>query len=105
MQQLAGGYATVRVEAPGGPVLVHPDHTLLEQALANLIQNAIDATSGSNSRPVSVAVTGRPATITVRGQGPGMTQEQQRRAFDDYYTTKARGMGAPRRPSGYSRTT
>ena len=93
VQQLAGGYPAVRVQAPGCPVLVHADRTLLEQALANLIQNAIDATTDSHSRPVNVAVTDPPATITVRDHGGGMTREQQQRAFDDYYTTKANGMG------------
>ena len=93
VRRLAGGYPAVRVAAPGGPVPVRADRTLLEQALANLIQNAIDATPGSGSSRVSVAVSHCPAAVTVRDQGCGMTPEQQRRAFDDYYTTKANGMG------------
>ena len=93
VRQLAVAYPAVRVQVPGGAVLVHADRTLLEQALANLMQNAVDATSGSDSHPVTVAVTDRPAAIAVRDHGAGMTQEQQQRAFDDYYTTKASGMG------------
>ena len=46
VRRLAAGYPAVRVEVPAGPVPVHADHTLLEQALVNLIQNAVDATAG-----------------------------------------------------------
>ena len=92
-RQLAAGYPGIRVEVPGAPVLVQADRTLLEQALANLIQNAIDAMAGSDYGSVTVSVAGRPAVITVRDRGAGMTQEQQDRAFDDYYTTKESGMG------------
>lgn len=93
VQRMAPGYPAVRVQVPDGPVPVQADRTLLEQALANLIQNAIDATPGSGSGRVSVAVSDRPAAVTVRDEGAGMTPEQQRRAFDDYYTTKTNGMG------------
>ena len=93
VQRLAAGYPAARVQVPAGPVPVRADRTLLEQALANLIQNAVDATPGSGSSRVGVAVSDRPAAVTVRDQGAGMTPEQQQRAFDDYYTTKANGMG------------
>ena len=93
VRRLAAGYPAVRVEVPAGPVPVHADRTLLEQALVNLIQNAVDATAGGAGGSVSVAVSDRPAAIAVRDQGGGMTPEQQQRAFDDYYTTKAHGMG------------
>lgn len=103
-RRLGGSYPAVRLQAPAGPVLVQADRTLLEQALTNLIQNALDATSagspGSGSgatpgapAPVSIAVSDRPPALTVRDAGAGMTPQQQRRAFDDYYTTKADGMG------------
>ena len=92
-RQIAAGYPGIRIEVPGAPVLVQADRILLEQALANLVQNAIDATAGSDYGSVTVSVAGRPAVITVRDRGAGMTQEQQDRAFDDYYTTKESGMG------------
>ena len=92
-QQLVGGYPGVRIAVPGHPVLVQADRTLLEQALANLVQNAIDATAGSDYGSITVSVSERPAMITVRDRGAGMTQEQQDRAFDDYYTTRESGMG------------
>ncbi len=69
VQQLAGGYPEVRVAVPGDPVLVQADSTLLEQALANLVQNAIDATAGSDYGSVTVSVSDRPAVITVRDRG------------------------------------
>ena len=93
VQRLAAGYPAVRVQVPHDAVSVRADRTLLEQALANLIQNAIDATPDSETGRVNVVVSGRPAAITVRDHGCGMTPDQQQRAFDDYYTTKANGMG------------
>lgn len=93
VRQLAGAYPRVRVAVPGDPVLVQADSTLLEQALANLVQNAIDATAGGDYGSVTVSVSERPAVISVRDRGAGMTQDQQDRAFDDYYTTKDSGMG------------
>ena len=93
VQRLAAGYPAVRAQVPDGAVPVRADRTLVEQALANLIQNAIDATPGGETGRVTVVVSGRPAAVTVRDQGAGMTPEQQQRAFDDYYTTKANGMG------------
>ena len=93
VRRLAAGYPAVRVEASGGPILVRADRTLLEQALANLVQNAVDAAAAAGRGSVSVAVNDHPAAVTVRDEGAGMTAEQQRRAFDDYYTTKANGMG------------
>lgn len=93
VQRLAAGYPAARVQVPAGPVPVRADRTLLEQALANLIQNAVDATPGRGPGRVNVVVSDRPAAITVRDPGCGMTPEQQQRAFDDYYTTKANGMG------------
>ena len=93
VRQLAGGYPGVRVAVPGDPVLVQADSTLLEQALANLVQNAIDATAGGDYGSVTVSISERPVVITVRDRGAGMTQDQQDRAFEDYYTTKEGGMG------------
>lgn len=92
-RRLAAGYPGVRVDAPGDPVMVRADRTLLEQALANLIQNAVDAADGKADGSVTVQVTGRPAVIRVRDRGAGMTPEQRHRAFDDYFTTKETGMG------------
>ena len=51
VRRLAAGYPAVRIVVPGGPVPVHADRTLLEQALVNLIQNAVDATAGGDRRP------------------------------------------------------
>lgn len=92
-RRVAAGYPGIRVDVPGHTVLVHADRTLVEQALTNLIRNAIDATEGGDYGSVTVRVTDRPAVIGVRDRGAGMTPEQRDRAFDDYFTTKENGMG------------
>jgi two-component system sensor histidine kinase RegB len=61
------------------------------RALANVIQNALQA----SSRDVRIAVTQSPGslTIVVADEGPGMTPEQAARAGDPFYTTKPGGTG------------
>lgn len=92
-RRVAAGYPDIRVDVPEEPVLVHADRTLVEQALTNLVRNAIDAAEGGGYGSVTVRVTDRPAVIGVRDRGIGMTREQRNRAFDDYFTTKENGMG------------
>jgi signal transduction histidine kinase len=63
----------------------------VERALANVIQNALQA----SGREVRIAVTRESNTLTivVADDGPGMTAEQAARAGDPFYTTKAGGTG------------
>jgi signal transduction histidine kinase len=82
----------IRVTAPGEcEALV--DGNYLQQALMNLLLNAIDA-SGHNGE---VGLSLRPANghveISVEDSGPGLTPEQQERIFEAFYTTKAGGTG------------
>jgi len=69
------------------------DGNYLQQALMNLLLNAIDA-SGQNGE---VGLSLRPANghveISVEDSGPGLTPEQQERIFEAFYTTKIGGTG------------
>ena len=69
------------------------DASQLQQALDNLVRNAIDA-SREGGR---VALTARCArdgcTIEVRDDGPGIAPEHLPKIFDLYFTTKADGTG------------
>ncbi len=69
------------------------DADFLQQALMNLLLNAIDA-SGRNG---SVQVTLHPANsqleILIEDSGPGLPPEQQDRLFEAFYTTKPGGTG------------
>jgi signal transduction histidine kinase len=69
---------------------------LLEQVVANLVQNALDATLGQERRHVLVRVymAGGEARISVRDNGPGVPAALRQRIFEPFFTTKGeRGTG------------
>jgi signal transduction histidine kinase len=75
------------------------DPVALRRILENLIANAVDSL---RSRPGSVTISTRvidrsgdvPAVrVTVADSGRGMTPEESKRIFDDFYTTKEGGTG------------
>jgi nitrogen fixation/metabolism regulation signal transduction histidine kinase len=87
------------VKVAGGPlanIFVDPDQ--LEQALINIIKNAVEAVlpaSGKTIGPEAVTVSweihDRDAEILVRDQGQGLTQTEN--LFVPFYTTKETGTG------------
>jgi two-component system C4-dicarboxylate transport sensor histidine kinase DctB len=69
---------------------------LLEQVVANLVQNALDATQGQERRHVLVRVysASGEARISVRDNGPGVPAALRQRIFEPFFTTKGeRGTG------------
>jgi PAS domain S-box-containing protein len=68
----------------------------LTQMIFNLVQNAGDALKNNESGKIHLAASFNPATdriqITVRDNGPGMTEESRRRCLEPFYTTKTRGL-------------
>ncbi len=78
--------------------LVMGDQAQLEQVLLNLVVNAIEAMSSSNSNPRVLELktapkTGNEILVSVADTGPGIGAENLEKIFDAYYTTKAHGMG------------
>jgi signal transduction histidine kinase len=69
---------------------------LLEQVVANLVQNALDATQGQEKRHVLVRVytASGEGRISVRDNGPGVPAALRQRIFEPFFTTKGeRGTG------------
>jgi len=75
------------------------DRTALRQVVVNLLTNAIDASEPGGRITIGgtvLASNGAPGSLlelTVQDGGSGMTPEEQRRAFEPFYTTKAPGRG------------
>ncbi len=69
---------------------------LLEQVVANLVQNALDATLGQPQRSVLLRVysASGESRISVRDNGPGVPAALRQRIFEPFFTTKGeRGTG------------
>ena len=76
------------------PLRARIDRVGVEQALANLVLNAIEAVSaGTGQVVVVVARRGGMATLVVEDNGPGVAAEIAERLFEPFETTKPRGMG------------
>lgn len=80
----------VTTEAPGK---IEGDPHYLQQALSNLIRNALDATqAGDEINLVALRQKGE-VVIQVRDTGQGIPPEKINRIFDLFYTTRDQGTG------------
>ncbi len=92
-------------ESAGDPVIAVIDPAQLEQAVTNLLMNALQATAEGHAVSVSVghaelsppdsahAAPAKVAFIAVRDQGQGIPAEQLPQIFDPFFTTKEVGEG------------
>ncbi|MCK4912056.1 MAG: HAMP domain-containing histidine kinase, partial [Thermodesulfovibrionales bacterium] len=82
----------VAVEAPED-VRVRADEVLLRQMFANLIQNALHATSDGGKVTIAVSSEGEKAVLRISDTGHGMDPAIIDRIFDPFFTTKDKGTG------------
>lgn len=89
----AAARISLRLVAPATLEPIIADEGALEQVLANLITNALQA----SPRLGVVVVEARPAgdrlELIVEDDGPGITPEVQARLFEPFFTTRAPGAG------------
>jgi nitrogen fixation/metabolism regulation signal transduction histidine kinase len=78
--------------APTTPETLPGDARLLRGAIANLIENAIQAAPGGRVRLGSHGVDSR-VIVSVEDSGPGVPPEMLPRIFDPYFSTKSSGTG------------
>ena len=71
------------------------DPRALQQAMLNLIANAVDALDGRDNPTITIATEQREdfIWITVRDNGVGIPREDQQHLFKPFYTTKSQGTG------------
>jgi nitrogen fixation/metabolism regulation signal transduction histidine kinase len=81
-----------RVEPPG--LTLHGDPDLLEQAIINLLKNALDAANGS-APGVALILRGDASetVIAVEDNGPGLAPADLEAAFVPFFSRKAGGSG------------
>jgi signal transduction histidine kinase/CheY-like chemotaxis protein len=82
----------IRVSAEPG-LRVRGDRGSAWTIVWNLAANAVEALGHGGTVELRLHRDGANATLQVRDDGPGMDAEQQARAFEPYFTTKATGTG------------
>jgi two-component system C4-dicarboxylate transport sensor histidine kinase DctB len=91
-------------DAPSEPLDLSTDHPALvaycdelrlEQALINLVGNALEAVAAVADPRISIDIDATLATcsITVRDNGPGIAADILPRLFEPFFTTKGMGQG------------
>lgn len=79
-------------------LMVSVDPVLIEQAILNLVRNALDAlaTIASSQRRLVIATGIQPngmAFVSIQDNGPGVSQKVLGHLFDPFFSTKEKGMG------------
>lgn len=104
IKQLVSAYAPpdavykIELKTSEKEILIEADQEQIKQAIANILQNAIDAGEGKpQTIVVSVFATvknnKKMLTMEIKDQGRGISQERQRLVFVPYFTTKKHGTG------------
>jgi two-component system nitrogen regulation sensor histidine kinase NtrY len=81
----------ITTDIPGRPVYVMADEQQLEQALINIVKNAIEAIGKDGN--VHIAINADKRSLTITDSGKGITAAQSAQLFTPFYTTKADGQG------------
>jgi C4-dicarboxylate-specific signal transduction histidine kinase len=95
--QLQARRVTLRLDLEPGDPHVLGDRLQLQQAIMNLVSNAVEAMGRAGGPPTVTIRSDVDAdgavVLSVEDQGPGVEPETADRLFDPFFTTKAGGMG------------
>jgi len=88
----------VSVDCPEGGIAYHGVQSALNETLANLVANALDAFTARKTASPSLGVGAELGadgwiSIQIRDNAGGISEQIQQTIFDPYFTTKASGMG------------
>ena len=83
---------TLSLDAPN-PVTINADPLQLSVAMAALVENALNAVHRQGRIEIAVANAGGIPTVQIRDDGPGLSDEDRRHAFDPFYAGRQAGRG------------
>lgn len=86
----------VRKDLGQPPLSVYADPGLLQQALLNLVRNAVDAMAGVDEPRVLTLAVRRDEVgivLSVSDTGPGVSEDCLERIFNPFFTTRSTGTG------------
>jgi len=81
----------ISFSVPQHEVTINADAVLLEQAISNMIKNAIEAI-GHNGE-VKISCIESPLSFKISDNGPGISDEVAQNLFTPFYSTKTTGQG------------
>jgi len=84
---------TIETQYGPGPLVIEGDRFALGRVYRNLIMNAIQATEAGGRVTIATARAGDWVEISVTDTGSGIPAERISAIFDDFVTTKRRGLG------------
>jgi signal transduction histidine kinase len=90
--ELALDHIRLQINVPSETKVCADRHSM-EEIFINLIVNACQAMPGGGEIEISAEEENAWITIRVRDTGPGLAQDQLRRIFEPFYTTKSYGTG------------
>jgi signal transduction histidine kinase len=76
-----------------GPLMIEGDHFALGRVYRNLITNAIQATEQGGRVTIATARVGDLVEVSVEDTGSGIPADRLAAIFEDFVTTKRRGLG------------
>lgn len=90
------GHHQVKTQFPPDLPLVLVDGLLIEQAVINLLENAVKYAPSSTAIELSIGVADRELVFDIADRGPGIPDGEERRIFDKFYRldpARAGGVG------------
>jgi len=73
--------------------IIASDQAQLQQIFLNLLTNAIDAIGSGGTIEATSRCSGDKIVVTIKDDGPGLSDDMLRNAFDPFFTTKEPGKG------------
>ncbi len=73
--------------------VIHADEMQIEQAMQNIIRNAIEAMPDSGVLTVASEYKDGHVVVAIEDTGPGIPEENKKKIFRSFFTTKTRGTG------------
>jgi signal transduction histidine kinase len=77
-------HVALEIDAPGGFAIASVDAGLLQQAVANLLDNAVSHTPAGGAIRVDITADEKTATIAVSDTGAGVPERDRERIFDRF---------------------
>jgi len=91
--ETAKRHTVVEVVVPDPELIIEVDPVMIKKVLVHLIKNALEAMGDGGHLLIRVSREADWLKIAVKDTGPGIDDEQLRRAREPFYTTKSYGSG------------